>query len=451
MNTNQVQIEPTETANIVLVDNTYFENEAIEKFNFAKTKQDNKKQFFLFLIPIVIIITSFIGFSVYSNGIVESPEILVPTAKISNEPVVIVSKSKPFFVKLNNEVIHSQLKDKNWTVDLGKIQGTTNVQVGGMIDFGFTKLVSNTTKSYTFERDYIAPKTTTDLKSKYEVRDVKYSITLEAPEDNYIVRDNQAIIYDKNLPNNNCKIEKENPLKLNCSMTLEPGKADVHQVIITDQYGNSSTIGDGIIQVVDVNNFDCNKDVIADEGKIKCKGNKDSRVTIAGITQDYKASTDFEAQTVLDNGSKQFDIKIVDKDDITKSLNYDVVVDKDKLRVDLSSTKFKDNCNFFYCEGKVVKAIANKPVTVNLSYTTKIVNVKTGQTKLEPAHAMDTLTSRINANVDTNFFKHTMGYVDGPGPSNQYSIESTYNLSFTADNGKSVNYTCNEAFMCNER
>jgi hypothetical protein len=63
MNTNQVQIEQTETANIVLVDNTYFENEAIEKFNFAKTKEDNKKQFFLFLIPIVIIITSFIGFS----------------------------------------------------------------------------------------------------------------------------------------------------------------------------------------------------------------------------------------------------------------------------------------------------------------------------------------------------------------------------------------------------
>jgi hypothetical protein len=317
-----------------------------------------------------------------------------------------------------------------------------------MIDFGFTKLVSNTTKSYTFERDYIAPKTTTDLKSKYEVRDVKYSITLEAPEDNYIVRDNQAIIYDKNLPTNNCIIDKENPLKLNCSMTLEPGKADVHQVIITDQYGNSSTIGDGIIQVVEVNNFDCNKDTIADEGKIKCKGNKDSRVTIAGITQDYKASTDFEAQTVLDNGSKQIDIKIVDKDDITKSLNYDVVVDKDKLRVDLSSTKFQNS----YSAGKIVQVLSNKAVKASLIVNQKTVYNRTGKVTYEVINLSNKLiNSTFEPNTKIDLFT-SYSNIGGDGnylAAEWYSEISSYDLTFTTNNGKSISYTCNSSFMCN--
>jgi hypothetical protein len=451
MNNSQTPIESLIVNDTVTVENTHSQNQPIEKFNFVTTKKENKNKLFLFLIPFVIIITSIIGFSVYSNGIIDSPEIIVPTQTISNEPVAIVSKSKPFYVKIANVVTNATYIDKNWIVDLGKIQGTTQVQVGGMIDFGFTKMISNNTKTYIFERDYIAPKTTTDLKSKYDGRDVKYSITLEKAEDNFTIRDNQIIIYDKNSSNNNCKIDKDNQLKLNCSMTIEEGKTDSHQVIITDQYGNSSIVGEGVIQLVEANNFDCDPLIIADEGKIKCKGNKDAQVTIAGITQAYKASTDFEASTVLDNGSKKVDITVVDKDDLTKNLAYDVVVDKDKLRVDLSSTKFKDDCIAFFCEGKIVKAISNKNVTVSLSYTTRIKNNKTGEMKIDPARRYDTITSRINANVDTNFYKHIQGYVDGPGPSNQYSIQSTYDLTFTADNGKSISYTCNDAFMCNER
>jgi hypothetical protein len=451
MNTLPVPIEATIDTNNDNIDTTYFQNEAIEKFDFTKTKKENKKQFFLFLIPVVIIITSIIGFSVYSNGIVDSPEIIVPTQTISNEPVAIVSKAKPFYVKVANDVIHAKYIDKNWIVDLGKIQGTTQVQVGGMIDFGFTKLVSNNTKTYTFERDYIAPKTTTDLKSKYDVRDVKYSIILDKPEDNFSIRDNQIIIFETNSKNNNCKIDKDNQLKLNCSMTIEEGKIDSHQIIITDQYGNSSIVGEGTIQLVEANNFDCNQSIIVDEGKIKCKGNKDARVTIAGITQDYKASTEFEASTLLDNGSKKIDINVVDKDELVKNLTYDVVVDKDRLRVDLSSTKFQNSNS----AGKIVRANSNKNVTVSLSGNSKSTNKKTGKTTFSSFNYNDVIiTNNISANTNTDFYKHytSSSYMDGCPDCGEFVMELTgYNLTFTADNGKSVSYSCNTAFMCNER
>lgn len=450
MNTSQLQTLQTEDKNIVLVDNTYFQNEAIEKFNFTNTRKNNKKQFFLLLLTIVITVTSFVGFNVYSNGFIDSPEIIVPASNISNEPIIIVAKSKPFFVKVGNDVIHSKLIDKNWTVDIGKRQGTINVLVGGMIDFGFTKLVSNSTKPYTFNRDYIAPKATSDLKSKYEIDNIKYSIILEKPKDSYVIKDNQNVIFDKNLSSNICNFEDKNTLKLICSMTLDRTKAENHQIIISDTYGNSSVVSDGIIQVVEVNNFDCNKDIIQDEGKIKCRGNKDSRITIAGISQDYKAATDFEAQTILDNGAKKVDINIVDKDDITKNIAYEVNIDKDKLKVDLSSTKYKDDCNIFICEGKIVKAISNKNVTFALSYSIRIRNTKTGEVKVDPTYRPEVLTSNIKANIDTKFFKHYNGYIDGPGA--QYAVnDSVFNLTFTADNGKSVSFICNSKFICNER
>ena len=225
-------------SNLGLIANS-FDN---EKFNFAKTKVENKKQFFLFLIAIIIIFTSSIGYSVYSNGIVEVPEIIIPTSSISNDPLIIVSKSKPFYVKYNNDIIHSKIVDRHWSVDLGKPNGITDVQVGGMIDFGFTKIVSTTSKTYTFDRDYDAPVARTNFDRSNVIGDRQFIITLDKQESDFIVRENQAIIFDKYSNSNRCKMDSNNPLKLNCSKLPANNNMETQQLIITDQSGNSSSI-----------------------------------------------------------------------------------------------------------------------------------------------------------------------------------------------------------------
>jgi hypothetical protein len=421
----------------------------VSKFNFNSSVNKKKKGIKYALIAFVSIIVLTAGYFGLQYFIDFPMLNSINTSSKTNEKVILSSVKNPFHVVANSKTYYSENKSGQWLVDLGELEGENQIKYGGVLNIGPFKILSYKTKLMSTNRTFVKPKVEINQPQFVDNKEVSFDIKVT----NNLIIDKiynlDQIVYDKSKEINICNLKKDDKTSFTCKFAKAETNTIKTKFKIVDQYDNSITLDESKTEFVEPNNFACNQELIENEGKLTCKGNKDSKIEYEQKTYEYKANTDLVLQESIENGQFKKTIKVLDIHKISKEINLEANVDKDKLTIDMWSKKWNRISAMEGSTGKDVFAKLNRSVNVKVKY----YNVWKGNTTEYTDFVLDSRIklskSRINANEETNFLVY-YDFSYGYDPISDPSKNDYYLLDFTADNGKAIKFRCDFKFMCNQ-
>jgi hypothetical protein len=422
------------------------------KFDYKTTTKPQSKNKLIIIATLSILTLIITAITLYSSSLIAIPELMpILENNVSNDEVIFTSKNKPFFVNYNGSNKQAQKKDSVYTVNLGKVEGKVTYNIGGLLDLGPHQILGSNTKAVNLERDYSAPLAQAVAPKFVDSKIVNFTISLVKEED-VEIKNGDKSIYKVNGKDNLCTIDLLNKKNYNCKLDLGDAKEATLKLNIADALGNSKIFNESVVKVVEANNFDCNKDVIADTGKLTCKGNKDAKVTYKDKEVEYKANTDLILDD-LPNGPHKIAIKLTDIHEMQKTIEFETNIDKDKLSINMWSNKFSKIDEFGTTRAsKNVFAKLNKDANVTVSFNENITFVTFGNKTFQRTRETDQIKMKqsfIPANSNVNFLDFFAdNYEKGWGVVNN---KSTFNLEFTATNGRKLIFLCDKSFMCDQK
>jgi hypothetical protein len=397
-------------------------------------------------ITIIVLIAGYIGIQYYS----EIPTINdINTTSLTNEKVVLTSNKDPFHVIVNSKTYYSEKKSGQWTIDLGELEGNNQIKYGGILNVGSSKIPTYKTKTLNINRTFIKPKVELNIPQYIDGKDVTVELKILNKLNIEKIYNYENLVFDKAKVDNVCQLKKDDTSIFNCKFIKPDAKDLMTKLRIVDQYDNSIALDEVKTEFVEPNNFSCNQSIIENEGKLICKGNKDAKIDYDQKSVDYKANSDIVLQESIPNGPFKKVIKLIDIHKISKEINLDANIDKDKLSIDMWSKKWSEVSAGEGYVGKDVFAKLNKSVNVKVKFFHVWKGVATDGTNDPINSRIKLLKSRINANEDTNFLSY-IDYSFGTDDPSDFSRNNYYLLDFIADNGRAIKFKCNYKFMCNQ-
>jgi hypothetical protein len=293
------------------------------KFNFAS----NWVKLILGLIGSVIV-----GLMVFGYFNVLIPNIEQDSLKLSNQSALIVSKTSPFFVNINGKNILSYESQGVNIIDLGKLEGNNNFNIGGVLNWGPININAGNTKTYSIKRDFIGISLKTPINKYFEDSNPILDLEFTKDETGY-----QVFINNINSTENE-KCLPDSSSKVKCKFEFAGLSKRPLVITLKDNAGNTSEVFNDTIELVPQSKFDCNKAKIEVDGKIECISNFDGKVKYNNQELTVTRNNILYIDQILDDGLQKLNFTITTNQGIVKTYTQEYQVNKQLLSVMFNSS-----------------------------------------------------------------------------------------------------------------
>lgn len=398
-----------------------------------KSTQINKKSLitFNFASNWLKIILSLIGISIALLLVFGYFNVIVPTIdqdnlKLSNQNAIITSKVSPFFVNINGKNILSYESQGSNIVDLGKLEGNSNFNLGGVLNWGPININAGNTKTYTIKRDYTGISLKTPINKFYEDSNTIIDLEFNKEEPGY-----QVFLNNTNSTENE-KCLPDSSSKVKCKFEFAGQLKRPLIVTIKDNAGNTSEVFNDTIELVPQSRFECNKAKIELDGKIECMANFDGKVRYNSQDLTVIKNSTLYIDQILDDGLQKLSFTTTTNQGISKTYTQEYQVNKQSLSIMFNSTideKYSSNSR------PLIILTATATTDASLDFNESFIeNTVTGLRK--PFKLLN--LNSIKQNDKTVII------------ADQFNEESKNNLTlklkFKNQAGRTVNYNCSREF-----
>jgi hypothetical protein len=293
------------------------------KFNFAT----NWVKFVLGAIVLSILVL--LTFAYFNVAI---PNIDQDALKLSNQDAIITSKNSPFFVNVNGKNKLSYESKGINIVELGKLEGENNINIGSVLSWGPININSGNTKTFKLKRDYTGIFLKNNINKFYEDTNPIIDLELNKEETNFEVSINNV----NSTENEKCKADSATLIK--CSFEFAGQIKRPLIISIKDNAGNISEVFNDTVELVPVSKFECNKSIIELDGKIECISNFDGKVKYNNTDYNLTKNNKLFIDQILDDGPQKLNFVTTTSQGIIKSYSQEYQVNKQLLSVMFNST-----------------------------------------------------------------------------------------------------------------
>ena len=398
--------------------------EAIKEVKTKASKSKNNFNFKLLLIPIIPSLILLIA--LYNT---KMPSIDLEPLKLSNQDIVIKTKSNPFFAKVK-ESKQSQLIEGFNVVNLGKIEGSNKLIIGGILDLGFIKLNGLNTNEFIVKRDYSSVDYTTDIAKYYDNTKPVINFKFANKERNFKLYINNELLYGGDLKEPKCK-ELEDNLSCEVDFGLESKKNIEFKLV--DNSGNINISDVQVIENVEPISFVCDKKFLINDGKLKCKSNYDGTLKYKDI--DYPVTKDNELvlEEVYDDGPIKLDLIFTSSYGFKKDIVIEANINKQNNLIDFK-TSVIENLNGVKGQIVTLNATTGNDANLDLSQSYYINPVNGSVYPIKKILNMEVVKKESNT-IFSDLFN-----------SNSQKLNTVIRITMTNKSFITTNYKCSKEY-----